>query len=470
MVRKMCRGRSVESQSTTITKRIIKFLKKIKGSLEHVRSVSLCRGSLVPYFVEFKYVRVLHLEHGVNYSKVVDLTGISRLFLLRYLKIEWSQLLFGELKLPDKIGHLQQLETIDLQGGGLKNYPSDIVSLPWLSHLRYSSHRGITLPEGIERLKSLRTLEGVSILSSPADNIKGLGELSNLRSLEIRSSSFSEPEEETNLRMNALHSAISKLSTSLRILTLDINIYTDPRSHIEEFNWSRTLFSKGSHIRKLDLSECRFERCPEWIGQLRYLYSFSITVRELANGVRIVASLPSLAYLEIAVPSLTHNEDDEERVVIPGSGAFQALKHLIFYYPKALLTFEQGALPKLEKLDMLLSNSLIRRLLPVGIEHLPAPTLKQIRLGVSTWEKVKGSENDGDLYPALGDHGDKLIKYDRELTTLWKRAFQTHHPSADIYFCIQDNGAYYPDPERVDNEEYYEEHGDEEHDELAFSD
>jgi len=116
------------------------ILATIKGSLSHVRSVLLYQSSLVPYFLVFKYVRVLHLEDR-SFSNDLDLTGISTLFLLRYLKVTSVIESRYELKLPNKIGELQQLETIDLDGVVLKNYPSDIVSLPWLLHLSSKTMR-----------------------------------------------------------------------------------------------------------------------------------------------------------------------------------------------------------------------------------------------------------------------------------------------------------------------------------------
>ncbi|XP_044408496.1 disease resistance protein RGA5 isoform X2 [Triticum aestivum] len=132
-----------------------------EGSLSHVRSVFLRRSSLVPYFLELKYVRVLHIEYKYSSMDGLDLTGINRLSLLWYLKVSSVDESIYELKLPSKIGDLQELETIDLHNASLKNYPSDIVSLPWLRHLISTGNKvGVVLPDEIERLETLRTLVG----------------------------------------------------------------------------------------------------------------------------------------------------------------------------------------------------------------------------------------------------------------------------------------------------------------------
>ncbi|CAM0878420.1 unnamed protein product [Alopecurus aequalis] len=442
------------------------IIETIEGSLSHVRSLLLSRCWFLPDFQKCKYVRVLHLEEISSTEKTVDLTGINSLFLLRYLKFQcWIP--SCKLKLPDKIGQLQQLETINLQGCVVKNYPSDIVTLPRLLHLSYSGHPGIMLPYGIERLKSLHTLVVEFLLTSSVESIKGLGELTNLRNLEMCLDGFDAPMEEANLRLNALQSSSSKISSSLRILKLHIYIYTRPAGNLYLSDW--TIFPQVSHIRKLDLSECPFERFPECIHQLHNLYSFSIKVRVVADGVSIVARLPLLAYFRLEINR--HEKQKDESVVISG---FKALTHLRFYCQNVSLTFEEGALPKLEKLDILFPLNIIRRSLPVGIQHLPAPTLKQICLRVNTdwvgW-KVRGSEHweDGDwgVYWRSVHYRCKLIELERKSRTLVKRAFKLHHPSADIVLHLGDYDIY---PKDVNDEEDSQEVGVEEGNEDGYDD
>ncbi|KAM3213803.1 hypothetical protein ACQJBY_066306 [Aegilops geniculata] len=420
-----------------------RILKTIKGSLSHARSVLLYRASLLPAFLEFKHVRVLHLEDKVFSKEPLDLTGISSLFFLRYLKIALHSL-SGDFKLPDQLGQLQQLETIHLKGGGLKKYPSDLCTLPRLSCLIYNSgFGGIMLPYGIERLKSLHILKGVCLYKSSVETIKGLGELTNLRNLGISSHfptewGLHESGEVAHVRMNALHSSITSLSTSLRILTL--HAYLPGHDMVY---WDRTLFPQGSHIQKLHLSGYSFYTCPEWIGQLHDLYSLIITVMEVADSISIVEGLTSLAYFELSTDTDRYWKE-KESIVISGGRAFQALKHLIFHCPKVSLIFEVGALPKLEKLEILFCH-LTHHIshLAVGIEHLPAPTLEQIIIKVTRNLVYDGKPSfnitindwDDNKWECAYDSDQEtnsLIKQLRKLRSVLKRAIKKHHPGADI--------------------------------------
>ncbi|XP_037416324.1 disease resistance protein RGA5-like isoform X4 [Triticum dicoccoides] len=378
------------------------------GSLSHVRSVLLFRGCLVPSFLVLKYIRVLQLEGERGQS--LDLTGIRALFLLRYLKIYCKK----GLTLPRQIGELQQLETLQVEGlNELAFLPSDIFTWPRLSHISYLD--GVVLPDGISGLKSLRTLRGIAFLESSVDNIKGLGELTKLRELEM----FSElricnesDKFEWDMHIDALRSSIVKLSGSLRSLTIGEGCLTLLPVH----GWSSTL-TPPRHLQKLNLSSCDFRRIPEWISQLRELYSLTLFVRELADSVSIVAGLPSLAYLELEVGPI-NLQSSKEKVIISGR-EFGALKHLILRCPNLSLEFKEGALPRLEKLHICFRYFMSAEFLPVGIKHLPVGTLPEIRLTmVSTEDTGK-----------VACHIEQLKAVIR---LRLKRAFELHHATADI--------------------------------------
>ncbi|XBI42011.1 hypothetical protein VPH35_126403 [Triticum aestivum] len=119
--------------------------------LSKVRSIVSFGGSKYLNSLLFsKYLRVLLIE---NWGITVDLSDINRLFHLRYLKVT-----AGNIKLPSELKGL----------------------LPRLSHLTALCHR---LPEGIGNLKLLRTLNGFQLTGCSSEDIKGLGELTNLREL-----------------------------------------------------------------------------------------------------------------------------------------------------------------------------------------------------------------------------------------------------------------------------------------------
>lgn len=286
------------------------------------------------------------------------------------------------------------------------------------------------------------------------------------------------------MRMAALHSSIRKLSASLKILNLgqESTIILDVRGR------RKSLFPQVSNIRVLDLGCCNFQRCPEWIGQINGLYKLTIGVREVADGVNTVAGLPSLVYFDLFTIGVREVADDvniayfnldtghdgkEESVVIPGGGAFKSLKHLIFSCPKAPLTFEPGAMPKLGKLDLLFPYRMTRQFLPVGIEHLPAPTLQAVTLRAS-WEDVEVNwENNYWSYSKSDEESRTDRQHRQTVRSLLKRAFKAHHPSTDIAVTFEEYGDEEDDKDVDDAEDYeeeednedYEEDGDEEDDE-----
>jgi disease resistance protein RPM1 len=179
----------------------------VNGSLSKVRSV-YAFGRLSCQSLLLKYVRVLHLV--IDRWDVVDITGISSLFLLRYLKVAGNIL----VKLPSQIGKLQQLQTLHI-GDRVSKVPSDIASLPLLLHLNVCTAR--VFPDGIGRLRLLRTLRSFVLSKNSVENIEGLGEMTSLRDFEFR---WMEEDDlvEGARRMDVLRSSLERISGSLRVL------------------------------------------------------------------------------------------------------------------------------------------------------------------------------------------------------------------------------------------------------------
>uniref|UniRef100_A0ACD5WQD8 Uncharacterized protein n=1 Tax=Avena sativa TaxID=4498 RepID=A0ACD5WQD8_AVESA len=364
----------------------------VNGSLSNVRTVYAFGGFSCQSLMLLKYVRVLHLD--IDENDVVDLTGISRLFLLRYLKVVGGQ----RVELPSRIGKLQQLETLELRNSACK-LPSDIASLPLLLHLIV--HEDTVFPDGIGRLRHVRTIGVFDLWKNSVENIEGLGEMSSLRDFWFQWSG--KDLVEGARRMDVLRSSLERISDSL--MTLEMYYgggYMD--------GWS--IFSSPPiHLRDMQMSGCVFSTIPNWFGQLRDLQTLYFKVRGAGlkdDGVAILAGLPSLVYL-----GLRAAEPVEERVHIPGSGmAFRALKAFNFWCDhNVLLTFKAGAIPMLKKLNLSLKPSGCESggsaECPVdGIEQLPAG-LREIYLSISgeRREAVKSS---------------------------LKIAFEEHHPGAAL--------------------------------------
>jgi hypothetical protein len=343
-----------------------------------------------------KYVRVLLLDIGFGGKYVLDLTGISSLFLLRYLKVVENL----KVVLPSQIGKLQQLETLDL-GDSDSKLPSDIASLPLLLH---HIVRGVTVfPDGIGRLRLLQTLKTFNLGKNSVENIEGLGEMTSLRDFEFEWRGADVVEGAR--RMDVLRSSLERISGSLRVLvgwgSWDLD------------GWS-TFSPPPIHLRELKMRGWTFPTIPKWFGHLRDLQSLGFFVRGAGlkgDGVAILAGLPSLVYLR-----LTSRDPLEERVHIPGSGmAFPALKQFHLECKHPLLTFEAGAMPMLKKLNLELrlsscdSGGSVEGPQVDGIEHLPAG-LREIQLWIHG-----GRDEDKDA-----------LKSSLEI------AFKKHHPGAAL--------------------------------------
>ncbi|VAI00352.1 unnamed protein product [Triticum turgidum subsp. durum] len=106
-------------------------------SKSQVRSLGVFGLSeCMPFIGEFKLVRVLNLQlfghHNGDQDLTIDLTGISELFHLRYLKIVCDVC----VKLPGRMRGLQCLETLDVMDTPKGTYvPWDIIYLTRLLHL-----------------------------------------------------------------------------------------------------------------------------------------------------------------------------------------------------------------------------------------------------------------------------------------------------------------------------------------------
>ncbi|TVU48828.1 hypothetical protein EJB05_00107, partial [Eragrostis curvula] len=327
--------------------------------LSQTRTLALFgTSSYLPPFILFKHLRVLTIEMSqMTTLPILDLTGIGHLFLLRHLKIIARNHL--DVLLPNKLGGLQQLETFRMDIGrftsGLpstRELPSDIIHMSQLLHLIVPW--GIRFPDGIGNMKSLRILRGFSLGSNSLDNIKALGELTNLTHLSVKcfplpKNSLSGHEEAARW-MNVLRTCIKKLR-NLRHLCMDVSgLVPASLNHFQKFYGSLYL------------------TVPEWIPELSALYDLSLRVREVCeDDFAMLAQLPSLTYLKLNIEGVPR-----DKIMIRGN-VFSVLKHFRVFCRRLLcLTFEEGAMPKLERLILEFNAHEWDRYgtAPVGMEHL----------------------------------------------------------------------------------------------------
>ncbi|VAI53107.1 unnamed protein product [Triticum turgidum subsp. durum] len=150
-------------------------------SMAHVRSYALWpKSQYTPPLSQFKYLRVLAFESPHGLETTVDLTAVGHLFLLRYLNVSAST---AVIALPAEIQGLVHLLTLVIDCKRVQSFPLDISCLANLLHLVLPY--GVGLPEGIKKMKSIRTLKCWDMSESSLEDIKGLGELTNLKKLHL---------------------------------------------------------------------------------------------------------------------------------------------------------------------------------------------------------------------------------------------------------------------------------------------
>jgi hypothetical protein len=119
---------------------------------------------------------------------------------------------------------------------------------------------------------------------------------------------------------------------------------------------------------ELNLETWTCRRVPKWFGELSCLRVLRLRVLHLSSDeVRVLGELPSL------VEALFHVLDVSQDKVLVGAGSFPVLVQVQFESGgdvSAYLSFEVGAMPKLQRLDLVFGWKEWRGATPVGMECL----------------------------------------------------------------------------------------------------
>nr|CAB3481816.1 unnamed protein product [Digitaria exilis] len=346
--------------------------------LSQIRSLAILERSYwAPPLLEFKRLRVLLLLEFPKNIKRIDLTCISQLSQLRYLKVQFKtrpQLDYSQthhIVLPSQIRNMRKLETLEIPFEVFSSIPSDIVDLPCLANLIMPWD--LLLPDGIGKLTSLRTLKSFRVWMSSSETIEGIGKLTNLTDLSLErcrklvgpTGRCADDHTTTATWMTALTSSLEKL---VRLKRLSLESF--PAGCCACSDGLSSLTPNIGNLEWLDVSEWTFYRVPRWIGDLHNLRSLRLTVKEMSKSSweddSIIGKLPSLILLNLKITGVL-----TERIVIGGSTGFALLRRFEFNYDgTSHLRFESGAMPKLRELMLRLDPWAWDKATPVGLHHL----------------------------------------------------------------------------------------------------
>ncbi|CAL4991220.1 unnamed protein product [Urochloa decumbens] len=308
--------------------------------------------NLVPALGTFRVLRVLNLKK-CHLPQGCDLKHLGNLFHLRYLGIGRTH----RAHLPDDVGNLRYLQTLDVVGSNFNSLPSTVVHLRRLTCLCIDQNTRV--PNGIGSLTSLEDLSTLYISDESMNIPEELCHLRELRVLEI----CLFPAGNDNLGKSLVMS-LCKLQ-KVQSLTIwatggecNFDAWVAPR-----------------HLHRLQLQCCWFSRLPDWMNSsLRDLSFLRISVRELhQDDLKILGRLPALRHLYLMV--------DHENLKIPrrfiiGARSFPCLVGCRLLGFLGAVVFQQGAMMRLASLAFTFHAREVREMtssdgrLNLGLENL----------------------------------------------------------------------------------------------------
>ncbi|KAF7020259.1 hypothetical protein CFC21_033377 [Triticum aestivum] len=316
-------------------------------------------------------------------------TQIGNLQYLERLDVRGTQI----TQLPPQIGELQHLKTLDARKSRVKELPDQVVWLTGLVHLLIGdneSNEGVKLPVGIGKMTSLQQLCTIDLRKCSSSTLKELVELPCLKEIAVVLSD--EPED---TRMNdALLSSLDK-STELRSLMVcsDFRLNTLQSSSTYKYLICR---------KKLTVVR-RSLKVPIVIAGHQFIGMLDIRVCKLEeDDLKILRELPRLQSLIVRLEVLP------TKMICISCEGFAKLESFYVDCRMPRVIFEEGAMPKLEHLELkLYAGSASED--HMGIKHLL--NLQKVTLRYSKWhatnEGVK-KKNDA-MKTEAKEHQNKLI-------------------------------------------------------------
>ncbi|CAD6256027.1 unnamed protein product [Miscanthus lutarioriparius] len=255
---------------------------------------------------------------------------------VRYLGLERTY----SNELPDEIGNLRYLQTLDIKGSNIGSLPTTVVQLRHLMCLCVDQNTRV--PNGIGSLTTLEELSTLYLCDESTDITEELCHLTELRELELF------------FWNNTLEKSLVACLCKLRKIKILV-IWASGG----EYNFDAWVAPR--HVRRLQIQSCWFSRLPDWMTpSLLCLSSPWINVRELhQEDLEILGRLPALHHLYLM---LDHEKLKIPRRFVVGACLFPCLVDCRLMGFMGAVFFHQGAMMRLKNLAFTLYAKDVREI------------------------------------------------------------------------------------------------------------
>lgn len=386
---------------------------EIARSKSHVRSLHVFgKTERIPPLLDFHSLRVVDFFDGLGifagfYIRLENkhIKAIGSLSQLRYLRLTGMKI----TKLPEEIGNLQYLETLDLQSCcHLATLPSTMSRLQKL--VRLFLYRHLYLPADVfGSMQALEEVSDIGTVDSPMKFAEELGHVTKLRKLSMSCfpSDYRWGTDYVERYLELLGSSLTKLAryNNLRCLhtceRLGYYLFGDP---------SRT-FPRLQDLR----IQGAVKDVPKGMASQNGIVKLVIEVELFyKEDLHLLMGMPSLAYLCLTVRGEEWGDSAKGRETV-GSNGFKLLK--VFRYEILRnygtgIAFAPGAMPALRNLHlhwkarkvMQSSNDGAYGADDMGIEHLTGLAHLQVETDCLRATKAEVEALEGSLAEAIASH------------------------------------------------------------------
>ncbi|KAF8755680.1 hypothetical protein HU200_011147 [Digitaria exilis] len=306
-------------------------------------------------------------------------TGLSSHGLIRRLSVHYIDQELASVLADEDLSHIRSLTVTT--SACIKHLPSlvefealRVLDFQGCQNLQEYDMNGIDklfqgrtkMPNGIGNMRNLRVVSGFNVINSPLSAVEELGDLSALEELQLQLDGGASQEYKRHEEM--LLSSLCKLG---RCKLQSLWIFSEDSTPLQFLDsWSPV----PSSLQRFQMfTNYMYPKMPKWISSkitsLAYLDINLVEVTE--EDLRILGEMRALLFLNLVLDGVQNG-----RIIFRGH-LFPCLKEFILFISgfgarPQYLKFEEGTMPKLEKLDVPFFVSVAKAYgFDLGINNLP---------------------------------------------------------------------------------------------------